>query len=218
MQLTPAGTTQGERRISKAPPPASGSTYYHKQEDRAVPKKLFNRHRLVIAEYMRNGFNQRKAMRACGYSEETCNTGTNLVFGHPLVKAEIDRLMAILFEQEGVTEEWVIARLKKFADFDPVDVLDDDGKVIPISEMTHKQRAGIAELTVGHYFDSDGKEQDIKVTVKARDALGATDKLARILGMYNDTVGLRDENETIERILRARERAAMGPPKSMEDE
>ncbi len=169
-------------------------------------KKLFHRHAATVDAYMKNGLNQRKALRTAGYSDATINTGASHVFSHPAVKAEIERRMKIMFEEAGVDEAWVISRLKEVADFNVVDATDDDWNILDKADMNHVVRAGIGEIEVHEIEDDGGIKRHIKI--KSRDKLGALDKLARHLGMYNDSITVKDEKDKLAQLAQARKRAS----------
>ncbi len=186
--------------------------------------KLFKRHRLVIAEYMKNGFHQRKAMRACGYSEQTVINGSHVLFNHPAVKEEIDRLMALKFESEGITEERIIAELGRLAFFNMsnIEVVSDDGKSVSYDfrKMDHMAKSAIKSIQTDETVEKIGDLTTTKTRfrVTAWDKPSALISLGRIKGMFNDSLVIKDEKEALAALAIARKQAATEIQEDDDDE
>jgi len=62
----------------------------------------------IAAEYILNGFDKRKALLKCGYSESYINTSRGLaIFNNEWVKSEIDRQQAKIELKTDFTVEYV---------------------------------------------------------------------------------------------------------------
>ncbi len=165
---------------------------------------------LLAVQYLLDGSNKSDALRMAGYSESTALKRQELIFGHPAVKAEIERRQARMRKKYELTEDWVVERLMLIADSGAV--LAKFKKVLPngmlswnFTDATQEELAAINELSVETSRDREGIETT-KFKVGVSDPKGALDSLARKLGLFKDKMELSGELSLVERITRGRER------------
>lgn len=175
-----------------------------------------HREQIVIDEYLRHG-NKARAMRAAGYSEKTSLAAG--AFKRRRVREAIEREQSRLVQRGEIDRNEVVEELKALAFFRLGALMDEQGR-IDVSNLTDEQKAAIAacENEIELVGRGDDKELVRKVKIKTHDKVAALDKLARMLGLYQDnrkvdvTVTLRDRIQAgRERVAANRERRINAP-------
>lgn len=179
----------------------------------AVPKLSDKMYRLV-AEYFDNGFNQRQAMLAVGYSTSTAMTKTNETFSLPQVKAEIVRRHALADKAGALDKEWIVSRLQALADssvkLNQYLRKADDGTVYyDFTKATMEDLKYIKGLAVDFYTEGKGDAARIikKFKIDPADPLGVLIALARIEGLFQDRLKLEGDDGVVEALQAGRRRA-----------
>jgi len=132
-------------------------------------------------EYASNGGLAQQAALAAGYAKSTASKCTQRLVGN--CRARIRELQAETAQRLGVTRERVIeevaaiafSRLEHVLDLSPTGVTPRGWEDMPPAE-----RAAVAEAS------QTVTESGGTIRVKMHDKLGALDKLARTLGLYDD--------------------------------
>lgn len=156
-------------------------------QNRRDPKKDL----LFVFAYIRNGFHAAPAAREAGFSEATaCNNA-----GRWITAARADSIkpdlwdivhdwMAKQIQAEDVTEQRIIQEYARIAFFDPIQMFDQEtGDFLHPKDMPEDVRRVIGGFDVV----TDGFLQRL-VKMKLVDKKHALDALARIKGMFKETV------------------------------
>lgn len=148
---------------------------------------------LFVAEYLID-FNAARAALAAGYSEKTARTQGSLLLTVPAVRAAIDKGMAEMMERAKLTQDDVIAEIRRLAFFDPRKLFDADGAPLPITELDDDTAAAVAGLEVLDEYEGKGLERE-KVAVvkkyKIADKVRSLELLARHFGLLNDKLAVQ---------------------------
>jgi phage terminase small subunit len=113
----------------------------------AVPKPLSARARRFVTEYLKDCNGAQAAIRA-GYSPAGARvTASRLLANVSIAKAIHDAQDEILKETQ-VTVARIVRELALIAFFDPASILDDSGRVLPISELPPEVRRGLAAIQI----------------------------------------------------------------------
>lgn len=176
-----------------------------------------NRHglnpmQIKAINYKMRGWSERDAMKKAGYSKGMYEKDRYSVFGHPNVKAEIERRKQRLAESNQVTEEWIVQRLMKIAGADPGDMIEvdeDTGEAhINWNKLTPSMRAAVAGLEETKFMQGRGENAvpATKVKVTPRDTLRAIEMLGKYLGMFKEKVEVSTDNDLVKRLQAGRAR------------
>ena len=173
-------------------------------------------------------FNRTEALRRAGYAHPGAQV--TRVFHRPAVVKEIDRRRKGRAELFKVGEAEVLQELSKIAFFNMADfaknddngdfVLTEDGHlIINMANVNREQLAAIGEYTIETYYEGTGDDAVPvkKVKFKPFDKMGALDKLARHLGLFQDRIKIEGEDNLATAILAARRRVRQ-EEKDAEDE
>lgn len=149
-------------------------------------------------------FNKTEAARRAGYAQPESQSGR--LFANKKIVAEIERRRRRLAEHFKVGPQEVLAELAKvgflnIADFGEPD--EDGFYHIDFGQMSRDQKAAIAEIQP--VYDKDGAQ--IGQKVKFYDKIAALDKLARNLGLFNDSLKLEADGDFAQMIIAAKMRA-----------
>jgi phage terminase small subunit len=163
-----------------------------------------------VQKYFEFDFDKTAAARACGYKQASSQLSE--LFRHPEVVRRIEARKAQLREKHELTEDWVISRLMRIADANLGDTLIAMGSDADLLALTKEQRYALAEYKSEIYVDGKGENaRDVKrVSVKLVDKLGALDKLARRLGLFQDNVKLSASEDLIAALNAGRARLGEG--------
>ena len=153
------------------------------------------------------------ALMKAGYSKLSAYDQTDRVFGRPEVKAEIARREAEIREKNALTTEWVISRLQDVASapekLAKYIVVTSDGKLDwDFTDASIEDLSLINDLTVESYLKGRGEGacNVLKFKIGVSDRKAALDSLARILGMFDDSMTLKGELTMVERLHAGRAR------------
>lgn len=149
----------------------------------AKPRKLTDKQKRFIDEYLLDGNATAAALRAGYKTINPNNTGCE-VMGYPHVKAELARRQAKLSQKLEITAERVLAEYAKIAFSNMADFITPVGKVrnIDLSKLTRDQAAAIQEISVDR--PAGGGVKAGKIKIKLVDKKGALDSLGRHLGLF----------------------------------
>lgn len=154
--------------------------------------KLTDQQKLMVSNYLANGFKKKKAMLDAGYAEGS-TLKPERIFGKPTVKAEIERQQNELIKRNEVDADWVISRLRDRADCGNLLAkfkrVDPDGQLFwDFTDATQFELSLVQ--AVGVEFGRSGRgEGAIDITrskVELPDAHAALMALARHLGLFDD--------------------------------
>jgi phage terminase small subunit len=154
--------------------------------------KLTTRQALFVSEILVDG-NASAAARRAGYSHKTAEEQGHRLSRNVHVAAEIAKRQAKRLAINEVSSERVIAQLAAIAFADPLSAFDDAGNLRPLDQIDPATRGALV-VEVSQGFDQDGNSVQTRKT-KFADKLGALDKLARHLGMFNDKLTLQGSKE-----------------------
>jgi phage terminase small subunit len=156
--------------------------------------KLTDQQKLMVSNYLANGFKKKKAMLDAGYAEGSA-VAPERIFGKPTVQAEVARQQSEILKRNELDADWVISRLKDRADSGNLLAkfkrVDDDGQLYwDFTEATQLELSLVQ--AVGVEFGRSGRgEGAIDITrskVELPDAHAALMALARHLGLFDDKV------------------------------
>jgi len=154
-------------------------------------RKLSIKHRTFCRLYVWNSFNASKAAKLAGYSNRSARTIASKLLRKDNIRQEIKRLITIREKKLNITDQNIIEELAICAFSDPRDYYDDDGKLLPIQELSEMAAKALSEFTV-----KEGKDSGTVTKIKINNKLKALETLARIHNMfYNDqdpNIGMRE--------------------------
>ena len=138
------------------------------------------KHERFCRVYTTNGFNGSAAARAVGYSERSCDGTAYDILRYPQVIVRIAELMSDIDEKLEMTQEETVAELNKLAKFNPQDMYDDDGFLIPIHQLDADVAANVKEI---EHEPITGKVTKVKA---GGDKKGALDMQMRYHNAYEN--------------------------------
>ena len=115
-------------------------------------------------------------------AQEACRLHAN-----PDITARIRAIQNEAYERNKITIDELVQDLAGMVRFDPADMYDDDGKLLPLRQMPKQARQMISQLDTDElYVTIDGQREVIGYTKKVRtiQKLDAVEKLMKHLGGY----------------------------------
>ena len=180
-------------------------------------KTISEKHMRVLDFWFENHCRSKAAaMMKAGYAKMTArDQAESMVFGRPEVKEEIERRQAQLRKDNELTVNWVIERLQAVASapekLAKYITVTEDGKLDwDFTEASIEDLSLINDMTVETFMRGRGRgdhPSDVKkFKIGISDRKGALDSLARILGMFDDSMTLKGELTMVERLHAGRAR------------
>lgn len=173
--------------------------------------------RAVIDEYFRNGFHQKAAMIAAGYSETTATTHQFAIFGRADVKAEIERRMAANTAAADLDDVWLMRRLKLLAGANIGDILRKlaaHGNDLNCLSDDELYMLGDYEVKHGHDLERDPDTGEMvklpwtKIRVKGESRHAAILTALKKLGLFKESMEVSGDADVIAALMAGRKRAA----------
>jgi phage terminase small subunit len=149
--------------------------------------KLTDKQRLFVFEYLKDHNGTQAAIRA-GYSKTTAAQQATRLLRNAHVKAEVAKHVEKAAKKVDLTLPMVLEELALigFANMgDYFRVTSDGDPVIDLAQLTHEQKAAIADLTVEDFTDGRGDDaRNVRrVRFKLHDKRAALVDLGKHLGM-----------------------------------
>ena len=138
-----------------------------------------------VIEYLQD-FNQAAAKRRVGYSKK--NTSQSLL-RHPKIKKAIRNILKRKFRFLQLTEQDLLTQLARIIFFDPRDLYDEKGKLIPITELDDDAVTALQSMEVLPQRDEKGKYIEVK-KIRFASRIKAIELYGRFLSMWQDNVNL----------------------------
>ena len=161
--------------------------------------KLTHNHARFVAAYLEHG----NASRAYQTAYPNCkprsadSLGTRLL-QRPDVREAIDKAIEKAMKKIEVTPERIIQELACMAFFDLSSVTDDEGNLLPISEIPEEARRALGSMEIESLFDEDGglrgRLKKVKVSDK-KQALELLGKWSKLLMWREQTIN-ENNNKT----------------------
>jgi phage terminase small subunit len=155
-----------------------------------------NEHRrrvhLFVEAYLANGGNGTQAAITAGYPESSAHVSASRLLSRAKVRAAIEARRAVVRNtveaETGVTVARLVAELAAIALFDPKDLYDDQGVMLPVHLMPEPARRALVSFSSKvEVIDAEDERQVTSiVTAKPRfhDKLNAITLLGRHLGGF----------------------------------
>ena len=155
-------------------------------------EKLDGRERYFV-DLVHNGLTCTEAADRAGYaSSEAADIG-QILYNRPYIQKALQWLQVEWLKRRGITQERVLQEYANIAFSDLADVLDENGKLLPLRRIPKHARAALASFEVSQ-TDFNGASTVTLAKIKAISKLPALDSLARILDVTVDKLELTGAN------------------------
>jgi phage terminase small subunit len=155
---------------------------------------LTERQRRFVDAYADHG-NGAKAARQARYSEASARNIASDMLAKDYIQDAIKQRRKELVEQAGVRPDAVLRMIAAIATFDINEVLDDNGRVREMGEMSDVARRIVMGIDTTTLSTKDGSSFTTTSRVKIPDRLRALELLARHLALFDDSVTVKGDAE-----------------------
>ena len=164
----------------------------------AVEEQIFSDEWLID----RNGTRAYKVAHPGTKNDNVAAVSAHAMLKRPHVAAYINKHLKKMSATAQIDQEWVLSRLKKLADFNIKDYMDDEGNLKPLSEIPEDV------LFAAHGFKNlktmikESKKGNTKITqtllhdLKFSDKRAVLDSIGRYLGMFE-----KDNLQKVPRVI-----------------
>lgn len=159
-------------------------TTTRKEINKRLSKTESSRRAKFALEYAMNGSNGTQAYLNAGYNctLESASVSAHRLLRNAKVVEEIRKYKQVLHERIMMSKEEVLQETAELATFDPINMLDENGNLLPLQEMDAATRKGINEMEIEQTADGV-KIGKIK---SGRDKRAAIDMLNKHYNSYED--------------------------------
>lgn len=157
--------------------------------------------------------NATKAAIAAGYSEKTAGQAGARLLKDVKVREAIEAENKKANAKLDITVERVKKELARLAFYDPRKFFNDDGSLLPISQLDEDSAMALAGMDVNELFEGNGEDRSqvgYNKKVKLVDKLEALVALGRHLKMFTDKIEVNADGALIARLLEGRKRVSNG--------
>lgn len=143
-----------------------------------------------VREYVVD-FNGTQAAIRAGYAEAGANTTAARLLANPRIAPEIRKAVERRARRTEVSADRVVTELARIGFVDPRLLLDEEGRLRPVSEWGDDLAGAIASIEVEELFEGRGEDREhIGRLKKIRlwDKNRALDVLAKHTGVYRDNI------------------------------
>lgn len=164
---------------------------------------------LFCHEYLKDRNATRAYIRA-GYAIEGAQQSATRLLSNVFIRARVNDLIKEQLDNLKVDAHFVLRQLLNTATIDISDAYDEDGNLLPISEMPEPLRKAIIQIETEELFDGKGAEREkigTAKTIKIESRQRALELLGKHLKMFTDVHEIPGLEGLAEQIQAARKRA-----------
>lgn len=121
---------------------------------------LNDKQEMFCREYLVDLNATQAAIRA-GYSEKTANAQSSRLLINVNIQNRIKELKSNRNERVEIDADYVLKRLVEIDQMDVLDIINDDGKLKPISEWPKVWRTSLSGMDLAEMFESKDGERDL---------------------------------------------------------
>lgn len=130
-----------------------------------MARRLTEQQRLWARYYVVD-FNATKAAREAGYTEHSAATQGYTLSHNPIVGLYVAELMAKRNKRIDINADYVLRRLIEIDTLDVLDIIDDEGDLIPIRKWPKAWRTSISGIELKELFSAKGDTNAILKKIK----------------------------------------------------
>lgn len=145
-----------------------------------VEALLTDKEEMFCRQYLVH-FNARRALKEAGYSPGML---AHNIMKRPIIKRYISILQQDLVDRLKVSSERVITEIAASAFFNPAELYDEDGNLLPATKLPPQTVRAIHKIREKVLQVGDNGEKVLERTYEMNNKLNALDMLAKHLGLY----------------------------------
>ena len=159
-------------------------------------KDLTEKQKTFCLEYLKD-FNATRAATEAGYSKKSVRAIASELLTNPNIQAYLRDQIEKRSAKAKIDIELILSHLYNMAFFDPRELLDDDGDLLPPSQWPDVAARVIQGLDIQTTIDEKGKLVTVKkIKIPSRER--NTENLGRYLSMFTDKIkDVSDPKEVI---------------------
>ena len=162
-----------------------------------------------LAEYVSNGYDQKAAYLKV-YPESsptTVSANSARYLQHPRTQRILQQVRQKIMAKMEINEKTILAELARIAFLDLGECYDEDGYLLPLSEMSEDARRALAAIeSVQLPNRDDGDLPRVLKKIKAESKIKALELLGKHLAMFTDKIEHSGSSDLAAQIMAARQR------------
>lgn len=146
------------------------------------PARLTDKQRRFVAAYIKSG-NAAKACIEAGYSAKTAAKQGAVLLKMPLVEIAVGKGTKTILDEEKIDATIILKELFNLLTRDVGEMLDSNGSVKSIADMSPRERSAIDGFEIEEYTDEDGIGR-VKTKIRLSPKATAVDMALKHKGLY----------------------------------
>jgi phage terminase small subunit len=155
-------------------------------------KALDDQERYFV-DLVTNGLTCAEAALRAGFPAREAEDIGRILYNRPYIKDALRWKQTEYLRSIGITNHNLLKEYAQIAFFDPADLVDGDGKPLPMHKIPARARCALASFNVKH-TNFNGAVSNTLARYKAVNKLPALDSLARVMDMLVDKVEITGAN------------------------
>lgn len=153
------------------------------------------RQNFFVECYIANGGNPRLAVKQAGYKSKNIGEHVERLMADPNVHKAIYGRMNGIMRTQGLNPEQVVSELMSIAFSNVKDIMDWDGATKTVTLKNSKDISKYSAQAIAEVNQTTVAGGHKSIKVKMYNKLDALDKLAKMLGVYQDTIKVMHETQ-----------------------
>ena len=141
--------------------------------------------RLFRTEYIKNGGNGKEAAIAAGFPPRSASVRASEILRDPRFQRSLLAKQQELLARSELSAERTLKEVARIAYFNPKDLYDESGELLPIPELHDDVAAVISGMDIETTYGKDDTKT-VKTKIKLCDKDGALDKAMKNQGLYEE--------------------------------
>jgi phage terminase small subunit len=160
---------------------------------------LTPKQRSFVEEYLVDLCATQAAIRA-GYSPRTANRTGSENLTKPVIRAAVDRALSQRSKRTEITADRVLTELARIGFADPRKLFDENGNLVPVTQLDDDTAASLAAVETIEQFDRDEVIAHLK-KIRFWDKKAALELLGKHLGLFPNRQIIEDPREVLARLM-----------------
>jgi phage terminase small subunit len=157
--------------------------------------KLTKKQEMFCREYVSNGHNGTQAAIGAGYSKKTAAEIAKENLIKPYIKSFIQELEQPVIDKLGVSEDWVISKLKAFSEANILDYFElDENKNIVLKDLTKLAKEKLVAI------ESIEQNEKGRIKIKLVGKRSSVVDIGKHLGMFKDIIEGNIQHQNLHKV------------------
>lgn len=158
--------------------------------------ELSPKQQIFVTEYVKD-FNGQKAAERCGYAASCARITASKLLTKTNIQEAIRTIVGEVRDKSIVDKAYVLDRAAEIEQLDPLDILEDNGALKPLSEWPKPFRTAITGFDIDETYENDGDGGKRLTGYIKRVKWVDKHKILEMIGKHDQIAAFKPDNQTI---------------------